>query len=227
MHLGALMRYNNTMKTCRSLAIFFLLPLCAFCAFAAEKVEPAPPLPPSVPASLRDAVEAKGYRVLSDGTPIADLWLRTTVPTQAKEESGTVLYGELQPGVFVGLLSFPKAGSDFRGQSIPAGYYVLRYELLPEDGNHMGVAPNRDFLLLVPVAVDPGPATQVKYDNLVKLSAKASGTSHPATMAMVPPSASRPGAATNEEGYVLFSGMMKTSSGELPFALVVKGQSAQ
>ena len=204
-----------------------VLVLCV-CGFAAEQVGPAPALPDSVPATIRAALEAKGYRVLADGAPLADLWLRTSLPTQPAAEQGNVLYPELQPGTFVGVLAFPKGGADFRGQPIPAGYYALRYELLPEDGNHMGVAPNRDFLLLVPVAADPGPATQVKYDDLIKLSAKASGTSHPATMAMMPPSASpQPSATTNADEYVVFSANMKTSSGELPFSLVVKGQAAQ
>ncbi len=185
-------------------------------------------MPDSVPAPIRNAVDAKGFRVVSDAGPVADVWLRTSVPTGSEQDSGTILYSELQPGTFIGVLSFPRQGGDFRGQAIAPGYYTLRYELLPEDGNHMGVAPNRDFLLLVPVALDPGPATQVKYDDLVKLSAKASGTSHPAAMAMLPagPDA-QPTAATNADGYVVFSSKMKTSSGELPFSLVVKGQAAQ
>ncbi len=208
------------------LALFLLI--LASLVFAAEKVEPAPALPESIPAAIRNGVEAKGYRVISEGGPVADLWLRTSVPTAAKQEGGNVLYSELAPGTFVGVLSFPKAGQDFRGQSIPAGYYALRYELLPEDGNHMGVAPHRDFFLLVPVAADPGPASPLKYDALVKLSSKASGTSHPAVMSLLPAAAaSQPAATTNADGFVVFSAKMNTSSGELPFSLVVNGQAPQ
>jgi hypothetical protein len=213
------------MKARVAIVLIFLF---ACFAVAAEKVEPAPALPDSVPAPIRSAVDPKGLRVNTDSGPVADIWLSTSVPAGAKQEAGNVLYPELKPGTFVGVLSFPNSGSDFRGQTIPAGYYTLRYELLPEDGNHMGVAPNRDFLLLVPVAVDPGPTVRPNYDELVKLSAKASGTSHPAVMAMVPAAASpQPTAGTNADGYVVFSAKMKTSSGELPFSLVVKGQAAQ
>ncbi len=213
------------MRLCRAVAVVLAL---AVCSLAADKVEPAPAVPDSVPAPIRDAVDAKGFRVTSEGGTVADVWLRTSVPAGPKQDSGTILYSELQPGTFVGVLSFPKPGGDFRGQTIAPGYYTLRYELLPEDGNHMGVAPNRDFLLLVPVAADPGPATQVKYDDLIKLSAKASGTSHPAAMAMVPASpAPQPTATTNADGYLIFSAKMNSSSGELPFSLVVKGQAAQ
>ncbi len=195
---------------------------------AAQKVEPAPALPETVPASVRSAVEAKGYRITADNGPVAEIWLGASVSAGPKQEGDSILYPELKPGTFVGVLAFPKGGRDFRGQTIPAGYYTLRYELLPDDGNHMGVAPHRDFLLLGPVAADPGPSTQLKYDELVKLSAKASGTSHPAVISMLRAGAApHPTASTNPDGFLVFSAKMKTSSGELPFSLVVKGEAPQ
>ena len=44
------------------------------------------------------------------------------------------------------------------GQGIQPGLYTLRYELVPNDGNHLGVANSRDFGLLVRAADDPDPA---------------------------------------------------------------------
>ncbi len=210
----------------RTLALFISLIAACF-AVAAEKVEPAPALPDSVPSAVRNALEAKGYRVTSEGSPVADLWLGAAVPAGPKKE-GDGLYPELAAGTFMGVLAFPKGGSDFRGQDIQPGFYAMRYELMPNDGNHMGVAPNRDFFLLVPVAADPGPSVQLKYEELVKLSAKASGTQHPAVMEMMPPvPSSQPTASTNPDGYVVFSAKLKTNSGELPFSLVVKGSAPQ
>ncbi len=205
-----------------------LLFVFGLCAFAAEKVEPAPAVPESVPATVRGAVDPRGFRVIGDDGPIADLWLRTSVPAASKKEAGAVVYPELASGTFVGVLAMPKGGGDFRGQNIPPGVYALRYELLPEDGNHMGVAPNRDFLLLVPVAADPGPTAQTRYDELVKLSQRVSGTQHPAVLALVPAKGTpQPSVTTNADGYVVLSAKMKTSTGNLPFSLVVKGQAAQ
>ena len=43
----------------------------------------------------------------------------------------------------------------------------MRYALMPDDGNHLGVAPNRDFLLLVRAADDPDPAAVFKFADLV------------------------------------------------------------
>ena len=78
----------------------------------------------------------------------------------------------------VGLVRFPENGSDYREQHIPAGVYTLRYGLHPEDGDHMGVAPARDFVLLTPAAADPEATKNYGFDDLVDLSYNV-GNSHP------------------------------------------------
>jgi hypothetical protein len=50
---------------------------------------------------------------------------------------------------------FLHAAADFRGQQVPVGFYTLRYALIPDDGNHLGVSPNPDFLLLIPLSPIP------------------------------------------------------------------------
>ena len=61
--------------------------------------------------------------------------------------------------------------SDFRGQAVPGRHYTLRYQLLPQDANHLGVSPNPDFLLAIPVASDTKPDAVYPFDKLVALSA--------------------------------------------------------
>ena len=85
----------------------------------------------------------------------------------------------LPEGAFLGVLHFPNPTTDFRSQTIKAGYYTLRYGLIPQDGNHMGVNPYRDAFVLGPVSADPGPDKTLSFDDLVKLSRQASGTPHP------------------------------------------------
>ncbi len=48
--------------------------------------------------------------------------------------------------------------------------------ILPQDANHMGVSPNPDFLLAIPIAADANPADNLAFQPLVKLSAKTTGT---------------------------------------------------
>ncbi len=62
------------------------------------------------------------------------------------------------------------------------GVYTLRYGNYPVNGNHQGVAPQRDFLVLAPVALDKSGDAISDFDALMELSRKASGTPHPAVL---------------------------------------------
>jgi hypothetical protein len=183
----------------------------------------------NAPEALRKALAPNGYRIkLGDGSVACEVWFRATVPAGKTDASGAV-YTTLPEGALIGVITFPKAATDFRGQSIKAGTYTLRYEVHPTDGNHMGISPIRDFLLLVPVAADPNPEATIKFEELVKLSAKASGTNHPAAMSLASPdaSAAAPSVTTDEHNHTVFMAKIKTTSGEMPIAFVVKGVAEQ
>jgi len=151
---------------------------------AGSTVERTGPLSASTASNdLRKAVEDKGYHVTLDDGWTADFWFARALPTAAGESPGA-LYPDLANGQFVAVVHFTKGFSDFRGQAIPAGLYTLRYQYLPQDANHMGVSPNPDFLLAIPAADDLNPADPLPFKRLVALSAKSTGTPHPAVIAM-------------------------------------------
>ena len=182
---------------------------------------------PGASAALKQAVEDKGYRITLDGGWTAEFWFAKQLKTAAKNVPGA-LYSELTNAEFVGVVTLPKGMADFRGQAIPTGVYTLRYQLLPQDGNHMGVAPNPDFLLAIPVASDPNPEQGYLYKKLVALSAKATGTNHPAVIALDTPG--DPGSAVGDkQGAVVFSVTVPSSgaSATEKLGIVVKGAAAQ
>jgi hypothetical protein len=184
----------------------------------------------AVPEAVRSALGTKGYRItLDDGSIACELWLAKNLSTQATKDVPGVAYPQLAESAFVGVLHFPKQGSDYRGQPIAAGYYSLRYELLPNDGNHLGAAPNRDFLLLLPAASDPDPAASLKVPDVMDRSRKASGTRHPAPLSLLQPDSSPTSSITKgEEDHWIFSTAIPVASGgTFPIALVVKGQAQQ
>ncbi|HZE26040.1 MAG TPA: hypothetical protein VE083_01580 [Terriglobales bacterium] len=184
----------------------------------------------AVPEPVRQALAAKGYRILLEGSAIAaELWLRKDMPAQPKKETADVIYDRIVESTLVGVLRFPQASSDFRGQPVPAGFYTLRYALIPNDGNHLGVAPSRDFLLMIPAGSDPGPEKVLKFQELVALSRQASRTKHPAPLSMLEPEgATAPAVSKDDQDHYIFSAGIKLSSGdEMPFALVVKGTAQQ
>src|SRR5882762_8125380 len=104
--------------------------------------------------SLKKALEPKGYRVtLADGKVLCEIWLRNGVISGKNEAQGAA-YTTLADSALIGVITFPQAATDFRKQGIKAGSYTLRYAVHPQDGNHLGISPIRDFLLLVPLALD-------------------------------------------------------------------------
>ena len=201
------------------------------CWAQAGRVEPIGPLTDSVvPEAVRQQLAPKGYRIaLDEPAPSVEIWYRKEAPALPKSASANAVYDRLAASALVGVLHFIRPSTDYRGQSIPAGFYTLRPELMPDDGNHLGVAPSRDFLLLVPPTADPGPDTTPNFLDVVALSRKASGTKHPAPLSLVPAeTGGTPAVTKDDEGHFIFSTTIHLSSGEdLPIALVVKGTAPQ
>ena len=176
--------------------------------------------------SLKSAVEAQGQRVLlADGSVVCEIWMRKSLPARAKTDVAGAIYTSIQDSAAVGVISFPKGGTDFRGQAIKPGAYVMRYALHPTDGNHMGISPIRDFLLLVPVGSDQNVDAQFKFEELIKMSTKASATNHAAPLSLVAAEGKPafPSVFEDEHGHLGFAVKVKTSAGELPIAFIVKG----
>jgi hypothetical protein len=163
----------------------FVLMMAASAAFPQYKLEPAGPPPSEVPAADAALLQKDGYKIVGgNGMAFAEVWLRTTAPSGPKSGEDAVSLPTIPQGSFMGALRFPGRGSDRRGQTIKAGVYTLRYSTHPVNGDHQGVAPQRDFLLMVPAADDPGPTATPGFEDLVKLSTKASATPHPAVLSL-------------------------------------------
>ena len=159
--------------------------MTAAIAFPQYKLESAGAPPSDLPAAISGTVQKDGSKVVAgNGTAFCEIWFRTTVPSGPKTTEDGVTVPTIPQGALVGALRFPGRGADRRGQNIKPGVYTLRYALQPVNGDHQGVAPQRDFLLMVPAADDPGPDAKPGFDDLVKLSSKASGTPHPAVLSM-------------------------------------------
>ena len=181
--------------------------------------------------SVKNALEAEGYRVVeSNGDVVCEIWLRNGVPTREPTDVLGAVYTQLEESVLVGILSFPNGGMDYRGQPIKPGAYTMRYEVLPDDGDHQGAASLRDFLLLIPVAADSMVDARFNFEEFVKMSTLATGTNHPAPLNLAYPESEEnlPTLTETYEGHVVFTAMVKDTSGAaFPIALIVKGTSDQ
>jgi hypothetical protein len=206
------------------LAVLFGVLASAF-AQGTYKAEAIGAAPADVPASLQSTLDTAGVRVSSDQGALCEVWLRKTLPTSGTPNtSSDVLFGALPEGAFLGVLHFPKDTTDFRSQTIKAGYYTLRYALIPQDGNHMGVNPSRDAFVLGPVSADTDPDKVLSFDDIVKLSRQASGTPHPGFLVGAAASGDTfPSVAKDDSGNWNLQLKGHKSGGDLPLAFTVVG----
>lgn len=195
--------------------------------FAAARAEKLGPFTGEASDSVKSFLSDVGYRVFLPNTLAAcDIWLAKEVSGKketAGDKSGAN-YPQFQESQFLGVITFPRGGGiDFRGQPIRPGSYTMRYELLPNDGNHLGAAPNPDMVLLIPIADDPDPAVQFDFGKMVELSAKAARTAHPAAFEMMPAGSGETSVTQTDDGWIVFHSSINKEGKPLPIAIVVKG----
>ena len=158
-----------------------LLALAATAATAQYKMEPAG----APPAEFAAVLQKEGVKITGpDASFYAEVWLANKVPAGPKSTDEAVTLPTLPQGVFMGVIRFAGPAQDRRGQPLKPGTYTMRYSQYPVNGDHQGVAPQRDFVLLSPVSVDTDLNAMPAFDPLVAMSVKASGTPHPAVLSI-------------------------------------------
>jgi len=199
-----------------------LLFTCAVAASAQDyKLETIANAPDGLPAAYASLIAAQGYRVTGAKGPWCEVWFRKGIPAGPKAADQQILFPIAQ-GTLLGVVRFPAGGMDRRGQTFKAGLYTMRYSNFPVDGAHQGVAPQRDFALLTPVANDADPTALPPFEKLVAAS-KTSGTSHACVFSLEPP----PGASfpsvvkEGDSDWVLC-----VKVGDLAIGMIVAGQYA-
>jgi hypothetical protein len=168
----------------KKLLVFSLL-TAAGAAFAQYKMEPAGTAPSELAPEIAAVLQQPGAKVLnSGGSAVCEVWVRKDIPAGQNSAEPNVAFANIPQGALLGIVRFPVAGADRRGQTLKPGVYTMRYSRYPVDGDHQGVAPQRDFLLLVPAASDKDVNALPTYEQLVDMSRKASGTPHPAVLSI-------------------------------------------
>lgn len=137
---------------------------------------------PQLAATVAARMAAGGVRATANGVPLT-FWLVKDLPLKAGSATG---WKDVDEGTLVGAVKIDRDFRDIRGKIIKPGLYTLRYGIQPENGDHLGVSPFREFLLLSPAAIDKDPAPH-GHDGTVDLSKQTIGGSHPAVWSIDPP----------------------------------------
>ncbi|HEV3006719.1 MAG TPA: hypothetical protein VGX78_19775, partial [Pirellulales bacterium] len=146
------------------------------------------PPPDSMAPAIAERLASTVYKVSDGKRTVCEIWPCKEWSVVPDFKPSASVLDPFEMGQLVGVARYPRKGGDFRGREIPKGVYTLRYALQPQDGNHVGTSDTRDFLLLSSVADDTEP-DEVEKTRLFKLSAKTSGTPHPAMLSLLAPAA--------------------------------------
>ena len=136
------------------------------------------PVPPDLHSSVAALLKPGGLRAVIDGITLEFWW---SVSVAAGDGWSSVPEGSV-----VGAVRLSGAFRDIRGSMIKPGTYTLRYGVQPDNGDHLGVSPHRQFLLISPAADDRSPAA-LGHEATVEISKNAVGGSHPAIWSIDPP----------------------------------------
>jgi hypothetical protein len=152
---------------------------------ASYTLAPAAAPPADVPAAIGALLNPAGHKITGpDGKVWCEIWFVKQSPSGPETTEVDVTWKTIPPGSVIGAIHFPNGGSDRRAQPIEPGFYTLRFSMFPINGDHQGVAPQRDFLVMSPVAIDQSAERVPKFEDLMNLSRKASGNPHPAVLSM-------------------------------------------
>lgn len=201
------------------LATFVLAPALA----AAQGLTAAPaetPPPDDLAPAIKTLLTASAVKVTSGATTLEFWWV------QSLDASGSGKGWErLAEGALVGAVRVSNPYPDIRGKRIKPGVYTLRYGLQPMNGDHLGVSPFREFLLVSPASADTAPAP-VGHQGAVDLSKQTIGASHPAVWSIDPPVAEgQPLTSyTSDEGHQGIVFDVATRGGAMKFGLILIGK---
>jgi hypothetical protein len=206
-------------------AIRILRYVCLLTAFGAAvhaqpKVSSLAEKPPSeIAPALASVLQSSGVKA-GVGAATLDIWwvqaLVADAPGWSNVESGTLLGAMRVSGTF----------KEIRGKVVAPGVYTLRFGMQPQNGDHLGISPFREFLVLSPAAADTDPKV-LGFEGVVELSKQVIGTSHPANLSLDPPE-DAPGAVLstykNESGHdgIVFE-IPRKPAGTIKFGLIVSG----
>jgi hypothetical protein len=176
-----------TVRLCTMAAILLGTSLSFADDYDLEKLNETPD---GLAPAIAKLIDPAGFRVTSEKGPVVDLWLIKGVEVKPNFSPTFSQAYPFTPGQMLGAMRVPEGGKyhDFRGQTLGAGTYTLRYGLQPMDGNHVGSSDTYDFILALPAKSDTKTEPISMAKELAGHSAKSAGSTHPAIFSLLDPS---------------------------------------
>lgn len=205
----------------KNLATLILLLAGSISAFGQYTLGKAGAPPSEVNPAVAAVLQKEGQQIKSGDKVFAEIWFRNAAPSGAKSAEDNVTLPTIPHGSLIGVIRFPATASDRRGNKVNPGVYTLRYSMFPQNGDHQGVAPQRDFLLISKAADDTDPNSTPTFKALTETSMKTMGIPHPGVFSIWKIEGEPKTGLVNEgeHDWVLY-----TKLGDIPLAMIVVGR---
>jgi hypothetical protein len=198
--------------------VLALLLASSVALFGQYRAEVTGPPPAELAPGIARVLAQSGFKIAGNGAPYCELWFRATAPRGARSDQHNVTLPSIPIGALVGVIHFDVRSTDRRGQPIKAGWYTLRYGVMPDNEAHQGAEPQRDFLLLSPAADDRDPDSTPDFDHLVSMSRKTTSAPHPAVLSWWKAAHDATGFSQQGDDWIL-----QTRLGDIPIAVILIG----
>ena len=190
--------------------------------FSQYKAESAGAPPAELAASVAGLLQKDGVKITGAGNKVlCEIWLRAAMPSGTKSAEDNLSMPTIPHGSLLGSIRFPSQHADRRGQGVKPGLYTMRFSMFPQNGDHQGVAPQRDFMVLSQATEDKDGAANPAFDALMVMSRKASGTPHPLVFSMWKDEA---GAKQGFEKQGENDWVLHVKIGDVPVAIILVGK---
>jgi hypothetical protein len=190
----------------------------------------ADPVPAEIAPSVSAQLAPGGVRAAVGANTLTFWWvkqlpMRAAASGEASAPKPAPAWSDVPESTLVGAVKIEKDFRDVRGRVIKAGTYTLRYGIQPANGDHLGVSPFREFLLLSPAAQDTDPAVRT-HDGLIDLSKQTIGGSHPAVWSLDPPVSTEAALTVHatELGHKALVMEVPAAGGTIRFGLILIGK---
>ncbi len=187
----------------------------------------AAPPPSDIAPAIATLLSPDAITVSVGDVPIQVWWVKA-LPLETAP-SGAPKWSDVAEGTLVGVATVGGTWHDIRGYVLKAGTYTLRFAMQPQNGDHLGVSSNREFLLLAPATADTS-AGVTGAKAAIDLSKKAVNRAHPSALSLDPPIATRPvlSPVSNDIGldgivFAVPASFQNMPVGELSFGLILRG----
>ena len=102
-------------------------------------------------------IGAQSAQVERDGAPLAHIWATCEPVATDGQREHRANFSSIRRNELLGTIRFVTEWRDYRGQSVPAGTYELRYAVQPLLKDHAGTTRWRDFAILTGANASPHP----------------------------------------------------------------------